>query len=152
MTSVTERTLLNIPKLEMKYDWQTSYISAVLKFCIQTAVSRCCVTSVWLPALGVAQYVTAPAGTELNNEKTKYVPWGRSNLSSENEACFVITSLKILLLKILSESRKQRLVLVIGPHSKGVAMGTICWSRARRTRGDQSWKGGTGRRIITLFA
>jgi len=66
------------------------------------------------------------AGSELNNEKTEYVPW-RSNLSSpENEARLVITSLKILILKILSESRKQWLVLVIGPHSKGVAMGTIC--------------------------
>ena len=66
------------------------------------------------------------AGSELNNEKTKYVRW-RSNLSSpENEARLVITSLKILLLKILSESMKQWLVLVIGPHSKGVAMGTIC--------------------------
>jgi hypothetical protein len=67
-----------------------------------------------------------PAGSASNNEKTGYVPW-RSNLSSpENEACLVITSLKVLLLKILSGSRKQRLVLVIGAHSKGVAMETIC--------------------------
>lgn len=85
-----------------------------------------------------------PAGSELNNEKTECVLW-RSNLSSpENEACLVITSLKILLLKILSESRKQWLVLVNGAHSKGVAMGTICWSRARVTRGGGDGGGGWG--------
>ena len=65
----------------------------------------------------------------------------------------MITSLNILLLKILSESRKQWLVLVIGPHSKGVAMGTICSSRARGTRGNGRWaeKGITGRRAANNY-
>jgi len=57
----------------------------------------------------------------------------------------VITSLNVLLFTLLSELRHKWLVLVIGPHSKGVAIGTICWCRTRVTRGGGAGAGaGTG--------
>jgi hypothetical protein len=58
MNFVTDKTLLYKPIIEMKYNRLTNYILAVFKFCIQTAVRSCYVTtSVWA---AFTRYYTTP--------------------------------------------------------------------------------------------